>query len=191
MWYLSKKLEKAGFIPYLFNYPSRRNDIQSTCQQLMCFIKSHNLENSPISFVGHSLGGVIAWEFTNKLGAKLPIEKLITIGSPLAGSQTARRLSKFKFIRWLMGPALEELASFSVGERRANLKFCSIAGYFPLRCGYYGVLNDKNDGVVTISETEIQGTSDHIVVNGTHSLLVYKRRVIDNTINFLRSGKFL
>ncbi len=48
----------------------------------------------------------------------------------------------------------------------------------------------KDDGKVSVSRTKVEGMTDHIVIHATHPNLMKNKIAIQQTMEFLRTGKF-
>ena len=52
------------------------------------------------------------------------------------------------------------------------------------------VLPDPDDGKVSVDDTRLEGMADFVLVPHSHAFMMRMRRVIDLTIEFLRTGSF-
>ena len=52
------------------------------------------------------------------------------------------------------------------------------------------VLEDPDDGRVSIEDTKVEGMNDFIVVEHSHAFMMRMRRPIELTKSFLRTGSF-
>jgi hypothetical protein len=52
------------------------------------------------------------------------------------------------------------------------------------------LLPRPNDGRVSVENTKLDGMADHIIVSASHPWLVRNKMAIDQTIAFLKDGKF-
>ena len=109
MYSIQRYLRLAGFDVYTIDYPSRKNNIDSSVIYVEGEIKKLELEcYDKVHIVGHSLGGIIARILRhNKVLHNLSI--VVTIGSPSNGSSLAAMIGHFKAMRWYFGPALDDL----------------------------------------------------------------------------------
>jgi hypothetical protein len=53
------------------------------------------------------------------------------------------------------------------------------------------MLPNPDDGKVSVASTRVEGMDDFLVVKNSHHYIVTSDKVIENTIQFLRTGKFL
>lgn len=68
---------------YIFNYDWRK-DVNSITADLDSYLIAHNLDNVPVKFVGHSLGGLVARVYAQKYPSQ-NIKQIVTVGSPHQG----------------------------------------------------------------------------------------------------------
>ncbi|MDZ4785899.1 MAG: alpha/beta fold hydrolase [bacterium] len=190
MWYLAKKLNRQGFATILFGYPSRSENISTLVEILHQFIKQKKLSDKQIYFVTHSLGSIIAKRFVSKYSDHFNFKRAIHLGPPHRGSQTANFLKRFWLIRKLMGPAFIELSELVSLKDDPKIETGIIAGIIPFKKGYYFCLDSSNDGIVTVDETKLPGSKDHTTIKGSHSFLMYQSKVINLTLEFLKTGSF-
>lgn len=190
MWYLGQKLKSHGFIPYLFGYPSLRQDISHHSKSLREFIRKEGLQDKPLYFVTHSLGSIVLRHLSIFYGDELNMIRAVHLGPPHQGSRTALALAQLPLVSKIMGPSFRELTELTLPPLPISPSVGIIAGLVPLKRGYYGVMESDNDGVVEVSETMVEGVREHVIVSGTHSLLTYNKAAIQKAALFLVSGSF-
>lgn len=185
MRWLAGRLREQGFAPEIFGYHSILGGPQAAIPDLVKLLG----EGDPAHLVGHSLGGLIAVRALAE-HADLPVERTVCLGSPLCGSGAAASLARFSLLPLYMGRSAGALLDgcaawpdrFDVGM---------IAGRVPRGLG--GLLahfEEEHDGTVAISETRPPGLRDHLVVDASHTGLLFSREVSDQTLAFLRTGRF-
>ena len=95
---LALRLRKQGFATELFDYSSVWEGSELALQHL----RKRLLEQPSDALVGHSLGGLIALSALQQ--AEHPrVQRVVCLGSPLRGSQTARTLAAYGWGRPLLG----------------------------------------------------------------------------------------
>ncbi len=168
----------------MVDYPSTRTTIES-----LVYLTYEKLPRAPerLHFVGHSLGGILA----KKIAKRLPPERrgrIVQLGSPNFGSEIAARAEIFGA---LLGPALAQLAPHN-GEDDSMLEIGAIAGTaaipaYKLITGIEG----ENDGKVSVLSAWGNAPENRrIAFPVSHSTMMNDPRVIEVTINFLKTGHF-
>ncbi|MDH5516726.1 MAG: alpha/beta hydrolase [Gammaproteobacteria bacterium] len=187
-WRLRQRLQKAGYECQKFSYQSLRHSPEENARRLHQFVSA--IDAPVIHFVCHSLGGIVLLKYFD-MHPSLIRGRVVLLGSPVNGSQVARRLSKHWYSRWLIGKSATDdlLGSHPVWNSWREIGI--IAGTLPLGVGLLsGWLPLPHDGTVTVSETVLHGATDFITLPVTHTSLLYSSKVAQQTITFLRAGKF-
>jgi len=188
MWRLRQRLEKAGYECHRFSYRSLRRSPEENARQLHQFVS--NIDAPVIHYVCHSLGGIVLLRYFD-LHPNLTRGRIVLLGSPVNGSQVARRLSLHWYSRWLIGHSGSDELVGKGAEWKSWRDLGVIAGTMPLGVGVLsGLLPLPHDGTVTVSEAELHGATDFITLAVTHTGLLYSAKVAQQTITFLRAGKF-
>ena len=66
-----------------------------------------------------------------------------------------------------------------------------IAGRVPHGLGaLFAGFDGEHDGTVAVAETQLPGLADHVVVDASHSGLLFSAEAAEQTIAFLRRGRF-
>lgn len=186
LWMLSSRLKARGFAPIRFDYPSLFRNPSKSMEKLA--MKLYSFGNGPVHIVGHSLGGLMAVETLNQY-QKLPSGRVVCLGSPLAGSGTARLLHQ-KHLSFMTGKsgALLRGGLMHVPE---DHQVGMIAGAKGKGLGQIiRKFDGLHDGTVAVWETRIPGLTEHLVVPVSHTGLVFSQVVADHTANFLQNGRF-
>lgn len=187
-WRLRQRLQKSGYECKKFSYPSLRLSPEENARRLHQFVAT--IDAPVIHFVCHSLGGIVLLKYFD-LHPSLTRGRVVLLGSPVNGSQVARRLSKHWYSGWLVGRSTDEglLGDAPVWNSWRDIGI--IAGTLPIGAGLLsGRLPLPHDGTVTVSETVLHGATDFIALPVTHTGLLYSSKVAQQTITFLRAGKF-
>ncbi|KFN51236.1 hypothetical protein P873_02945 [Arenimonas composti TR7-09 = DSM 18010] len=183
---LARRLRAAGFAPMLFDYASLRHGPGPSVDRLAARLLAVG-RDQPVHLVGHSLGGLIALE-TVAAYHGLPPGRVVCLGSPLAGSTTARGMC-MKHLSPLLGRSCNLLRS-GLHEVPHGRQVGMIAGSKPVGVGRLFGLDRESDGTVALWETRLPGLADHCVLPVTHTGLVLSDEVAAFTAGFLREGRF-
>jgi hypothetical protein len=116
------------------------------------------------------------------------------LGPPNNGSEVADLLKDLAPYRAFFGPAGQQLGTrqskllaelppphCAVGIIAGNRTITPVSSFFVPR---------PNDGKVSVASTKLEGMADHVVLKTSHSLMMLHRGTIDQTIAFLREGRF-
>jgi pimeloyl-ACP methyl ester carboxylesterase len=186
---LQWRLQRAGFDVRLYAYRSVTHDLRQQATALQRFLRG--VDGDEIHFVGHSLGGVIIRALFHFYPEQRP-GRIVTLGSPHAGSAIAARLARRRPLRQLLGRSIADLVngdpnawSFPVREVGA------VAGSVSVGLGrLFGPLPAPNDGTVTVEEACWSQASDQVVLRASHFGMLFMPGVARQTACFLRSGRF-
>ena len=188
MWPLRRRLADAGFAPHQYSYPSLFHAIEDNSAGLWTMIEA--LQGRPFHLVAHSLGGIVVMQTLHRHG-HAALQRVVTLGSPLTGSATARRMDRHALSRWPLGHARQALLD-GAPPLPAGIQVGSIAGNMALGMGRLMSPGQRQpgDGSVSIAETRPAGLSDHITLPLSHSGLQLSALAAAQTIAFLRHGRF-
>ncbi len=177
---LAKRLTKLGWQVENLSYPSTKTDKRHLFKKL-----DDVVEHGPALMVGHSLGGLVIKEYL--LTHQVSVEKVpmvITLGTPHQGSRIVEELQKIN-LHTLLGTSIDFGLIPTEFEQEWPLpqKLISIAGKLKIgaRPLLERVMRDditESDGTVSVAETEIPGMSKHIVINHSHTSMVYAKQTV-------------
>jgi len=195
MFLIKRRLEiEYGFRALLFSYPSVRGTLDENAAALANFIREEGITRT--HYVGHSLGGVVALRmFANDADA--PPGRLVCLGSPLAGSRAADFLSQQDWAEPILGHSLatgviNKPASDWAVHVGAEREIGIIAGNVPIGFGQMVAdFQEDNDGTIAVSETRLDGATDHLIMPVSHKGMLVSPSVVDQAAAFLKRGEFL
>lgn len=185
---LAWRLRARGYRVVRFSYPSVAVSLADNALKLERFLSS--IAAPRIHLVGHSLGGLLIVRMLQTHGVPIP-GRIVLIGSPYGGSWLARRLAGNALGRRLLGKSVQYgiLRERPRWEGRGDLGV--IAGSFPLGVGsLFPGMPSPHDGVVTLSETEVPGAVDRLVVRKNHFGMLLSAEVAGEVAYFFAHGRF-
>lgn len=188
---LAASLEAEGYEVVSVNYPSTRRSISDHADQVETVL-GHLEGITTVSFVTHSLGGIVMREVLSRdAGWRRTIKprRMVMMGPPNQGSVFAREIPRAGADR-IIGASLDELRNIDLADFPApDIEFAIIAGGRGKE-GYNPLIPGNDDGVVAVTETALAGASDFLVVEGVHSFLPSNEAAAAATIHFLGHGRF-
>jgi hypothetical protein len=151
----------------------------------------------PVHLVGHSLGGLVIYR-AFEMGLFTPGRfggdscRVVFMGSPIRGSQSARVLAERGATRNLLGTVGRSFLPQGVPPRwNFTAQLGVIAGTSPVGLGrLLRPFEDANDGTVAVAETRVEGATDSCELPVTHSGLCVSRQVAECVADFLATGSF-
>lgn len=184
MRWVGARLRESGFEPVEFSYASVGGGPDAAVPQLIEFIG-----NTPTHLVAHSLGGLIALSALRE--AALPVERVVCLGVPLCGSNAAAGLlAQFPFAAAMLGRSAALLQSGCTpwtGQAHVG----SVAGRVARGLGQvFAKFDDESDGTVSVPETRMDGLADHVVIDASHSGLLFSTEAARQSVAFLQTGRF-
>ncbi len=188
MYLLKRRLKAFGFQPWTFRYATTRLSPAETARHLNTFVEQ--VPAKPIHFVGHSLGGLIALKLFEDFPYQRP-GRLVVLGTPYQGSETARRFIRLPCSRYLINRNMSELLEGIVPPWHGDRDLGVIAGTLNFGLGrLIGGIVYAGDGTISVEETHIPQACDFINLPVSHMGLVFSKKVAAEVCHFLKHGIF-
>jgi len=193
---MAEAIDEAGFTAVNVDYPSRDHTIEvlapmaveeglQRCKEAGATDKTH--------FVTHSLGSILVRKYL-KDNNIVNLGRVVMLGPPNQGSQAVDELGDVPGFDWINGPAGKQLGkgpdSVPLQLGPANFELGIIAGNRTIDPITSAVLDDPDDGKVSVVDTRLEGMDDFIIVEHSHAFMMKMDRPIELTIQFLDSGSF-
>ncbi|MDQ3057539.1 MAG: alpha/beta hydrolase [Pseudomonadota bacterium] len=183
-WFAAR-LRAAGFLPEIFGYHSIVGGPGAAVPRLAKRLR----KGGEAHIVAHSLGGLIALEALAS-EPDLPVSRMVCLGVPLCGSGAAAGLARWPAASLWLGRSADLLRRGCV-TWPASVQVGMIAGASPLGLGVFVArFADANDGTVSVAETQTPGLADHVVINASHSGLLFSAEAATQAVEFLDKGRF-
>lgn len=193
---MAEAVQGAGFAVANIDYPSRDFPIEelapmavaaglAECNAAGATTRTH--------FVTHSLGGILVRKYLSE--KEIPnLGRVVMLGPPNQGSQAVDALGDVPGFDWLNGPAGRQLGqgpdSVPLQLGPADFEVGIIAGNRTIDPITSAVLDDPDDGRVSVVDTKLDGMSDFIVVEHSHAFMMRMEKTIQLTLQFLQNGRF-
>jgi pimeloyl-ACP methyl ester carboxylesterase len=184
---LSKLLPESAI--HRFEYHSRRLRIAESAEQLARFIEQRQIQE-PASFVGHSLGGIVVRALDAAGNAPVPLQRLVTLGSPHMSATIARWLAPYSLPSAVFGPVLHELGNLSLPPSPTQLEVGCIVGGLNNRFGFLPIFGEDNDGLVLAREALLPGCKAAKRVALLHAVMPFTAKAAQLSARFIDSGEF-
>ncbi len=191
MHWMAGQFRRLGYRCQVWRYPSVRTRMEDLADGLARDVKSITgpKTNAKVHYLAHSLGGLVVCHTLVKHSG-LPEGRVVTLGSPLLGSQVARTLSAFKLVRPMVGVNVERLTQ-GVLSLSPDHPVGMIAGTAALGMGQFVLrFRGRNDGTVSVSETRHPDLADHRLVSSSHTGMLRSPKVVRLSDGFFRNGQF-
>ena len=193
---MASELAEAGFATANIDYPSREH----TVEELANIAVPRGIEEcraqedvDTIHFVTHSLGGILLRQYLSKHKIE-GLGRVVMLGPPNQGSAAVDELRDVPGFEWLNGPAGYQLGkgpnSIPLQLGPADFELGVIAGNRTIDPVTSAVLENPDDGRVSVEDTKLEGMADFVIVEHSHAFMMRMRRPIELTIAFLRTGRF-
>ena len=193
---MQEALADAGFETINVDYPSREYPIERLAPLAIdeglagCRSKA-GIET--VHFVTHSLGGILVRQYLST--SDIPeLGRVVMLAPPNQGSKAADELRDVPGFDWVHGPAGEQLGkgegSVPLALGPVEFELGVIAGTGSIDPIGSAVLDDPDDGKVSVEDTKVEGMDDFVVTSHSHAMIMRMSRTIELTIQFLRTGSF-
>ena len=186
---LQRHLERCGFACHRFHYPSVAHSPADNARRLDAYVRS--LGVSRVHFVTHSLGALVV-RYLFHLAPMQPPGRIVMLGPPLSGSVAARRLSQWRWGRWILGRSFKGGLDGDLPRWHGGRPLGVVAGTRPLGLAHclLHVLRPPHDGVVELAEACPDWVGHCYRVRHGHLFMLFARDTAQAVCSFLRKGRF-
>ena len=192
---LGERLAAEGYGVINDGYPSRSATVEELAEAAIPAAVAQCLENGAekIHFVTHSMGGILVRYYLAR--HDLPqLGRVVMLAPPNNGSEVVDKLKNDLLFKWLNGPAGQQMGtggnSLPKNLGPVNFDLGIIAGDRTINFILSGLIPGPDDGKVSVATTKVDGMKDHIVMHATHTFIMRNRAVMDQTVLYLKNGKF-
>ncbi len=189
MIWLRHNIRRCGFECHQFFYHSLVNTPQASADKLNQYLKS--IDADIIHLVAHSLGGIVVLHLFEQEPMQKP-GRVLMMGTPLNGSEIARRLYSLVLTRPLLGRSVVRGLLGDHPPWKETRELGMIAGTKGIGLGnlLFGGLEPPSDGTVALRETRSPEVTAHLSVPYSHAGMLWSRSVAQAVCRFLRAGDF-
>ena len=191
---LVSRLEEAGYRVVNFEYPSTRESLAELVPRLDEAVTACCADASEeVHFVSHSMGGILVGSY---LGERKPahLGHVVMISPPSQGSEIIDAFADWPLLPMVLGPSGAALGTDRDGIPSpldsVNFRLGVIAGNRSINPISSWIIPGPDDGKVSVERARPKGAQDFLVVPGTHTFIMNRRDVADQTVNFLQEGHF-
>ncbi len=193
---MQRELDAAGYETANIGYPSRDHTVEELTamavpEGLAACRERDGVET--IHFVTHSLGGILLRLYLTENDIS-ELGRVVMLGPPNQGSAAVDELGGVPGFDWLNGPAGRQLGkgeeSIPLQLGPAEFELGVIAGSRTIDPITSAVLENPDDGRVSVEDTKLDGMADHVVVEHSHAFMMRMRTTIELTKRFLETGSF-
>ena len=193
---MQRELDAAGYETANIEYPSRDYTVEELATMAVPegLAACRELEGvETVHFVTHSLGGILVRQYLSE--NDIPeLGRVVMLGPPNQGSSAVDELQDVPGFDWLNGPAGYQLGkgeeSIPLQLGPADFELGVIAGSRTIDPITSAVLENPDDGRVSVEDTKLEGMADHVVVKHSHAFMMRMGTTIELTIRFLETGSF-
>lgn len=191
---LAADLKRAGYRVRKLSYPTRPYPVEVLVERYLRPAVAACDDGAPVHIIAHSLGAILV-RCLLQTGRLPPGSRVVMLGPPNRGSEVADRLRRWPLYRWLMGQVGQQLGtgpdSIVHRLRPVREEIGIIAANRSMQPWFSALIPGEDDGAVAVSSTRLAEMRDFIVVNTTHTLLLFNREVRRQVRHFLAEGRFV
>lgn len=194
---MAEALQSAGFSTVNIDYPSREFPIEKLAVDAITrgIDQCRSSRMKRIHFVTHSMGGILVRYYLTQSKVS-ELGRVVMLSPPNQGSEVVDQLKDKAFYKWSFGPAGQQLGTepdgFVFGLGPVTYPVGIITGSDPNLFDTWssGQIPGANDGKVSVQRAKVEGMRDFLVLPYDHTSIMNQKDVIEQTIHFLRHGRF-
>ena len=196
LWPVAREAVRRGRRVHNLGYPSRRETIEQLAESVGRRVRELAGNGGMVDAVTHSMGGIVlrAAVAADVLPAAA-VRRVVMLAPPNHGSELADRLRDYLVYRLALGPAAQQIGTdeASVPRRLPPPPFevGIIAGRRSTNALFSRVLGSEGDGKVTVESAQLDGMRDLVVVDRSHTFIMWAPDVLAHIFSFLESGRFV
>ncbi|QBG46675.1 alpha/beta fold hydrolase [Verrucomicrobia bacterium S94] len=190
---LERKLTAEGYNVINVDYPSTSATIEKLTHDIFRSLEPDIDGTKTVHFVTHSMGGLILREHLEH--HTLPnLGRVVMLAPPSRGSEVTDKLGNVFLYQWINGPAGDQLGtgtdSHPLRLKDPEFELGIIAGDRSINPILSMLIPGPDDGKVAIARVRPETYSDFLQLHTTHTTIMWNKEVIQQTILFLKTGRF-
>lgn len=195
LWPVALEAMRHGYRVHNLGYPSRRDPIEQLAESVGKRVRSIADENGAVDVVTHSMGGIVlrAAVAAGVLPAE-SVRRVVMLAPPNHGSELADRLRDYRVYRLATGPAGQQIGtndeSVPLRLPAPPFELGIIAGRRSGSALLANFLGSESDGKVTVASAQLEGMRALVVVDHSHTFIMWAPDVLAHTFAFLQTGRF-
>ena len=195
LWPVAREAARRGRVVHNLGYPSRRAPIEELAEDV-----GHRVSvlagDRPVDVVTHSMGGIVLRAaVASGIVPADAVRRVVMLAPPNHGSELADRLKDYRVYRLALGPAGQQIGTgeHSVPRRLPPPPFevGIIAGRRATNALFARVMGEESDGKVTVASAQLDGMRELVVVDRSHTFIMWAPDVLAHIFAFLETGRFV
>ena len=192
---MERSLIEDGYTVINVNYPSQHFSIESLVAGYIAPIISacKTQSNSKLHFVTHSMGGILLRYYLQH-HTIANLGNVVMLGPPNQGSEVVDKLKNVPGFKLINGPAGQQLGTTSTSLPKqlgpVDYPVGVITGNRSINPILSCIIPGEDDGKVSLKRARVDGMLDFLVVPYTHTMIMKRQRVIEQTQYFLKNSQF-
>ena len=194
MTYMSRGLARHGYTVENIDYPSTELPIPDLSDRyLVPAMKRAASNGGSVHIVTHSMGGILVRQYladhpSHRLG------RIVMLAPPNNGSELIDVVAGSPLLEKILGPAACQLATADTSLASTlppiQAELGIIAGTRSWNPLFSALVPGEDDGKVSVASTRLSGMQDHLVLAIDHTLIMWNKEVLSQTLHFLEHGQF-
>ncbi len=190
---MANALRTDGFNVINVDYPSTSAPIEQLTADIFRALEPQLKAATKVHFVTHSMGGIILRLYLQE--HELPsLGRVVMLAPPSRGSEVPDKLGHIFLYKWINGPAGNQLGtgknSLPLRLKTPAFELGVIAGDRSINPILSMLIPGPDDGKVSLARVKPERCSDYLQLHTTHACMMWNATVINQTIRFLKHGRF-
>jgi len=195
MTYIARGLTQHGYVVENLDYPSTELSIPELSDRYLApAVARATTYGGPVHIVSHSMGGILVRQYLADHPAH-EIDRIVMLAPPNGGSELIDTVARSPLLEKTLGPAACQLTtattSFANSLPPVSAELGIIAGTRSWNPIFSALVPGEDDGKVSVASTRLPGMQDHLVLAIDHTLIMWNREVLTQTVHFLEHGSFI